>query len=135
MRIAWVVPARSAEVSEDGTIDVVGGGLDTLFVKGLPELTSLGVILAMRVAGPAREWLSSHTIAVLLTDDAGAEEVVFQQRLTIIEAPVVDPDRDIGVLVAARCEWRSPRAGAFVLSVQLDGEEEARVPLAVVEEG
>ena len=55
MRIDWVLAARAAKVRDDGTIDVLGAGIDTL-VRAIESPTTVQVTLAMRLAGPARVW-------------------------------------------------------------------------------
>jgi hypothetical protein len=132
MRIDWLVPARYAELSEAGTMNILGGGIDTLVVPQTPVASRLEVFIAMRIAGLAQEWRSDHTVSVSFTRNGAGRRVVYDKRLLIPEARILDPDRDIGVLIAARCRWQSTNSEQLEFKVALDGENRGRVEIAVV---
>lgn len=67
MRLAWVIPSRYAEVADDGSMSILGGGIDTLVVSRLQNVSALSVVLAMRIAGTAREWFDEHSLTVALS--------------------------------------------------------------------
>jgi hypothetical protein len=48
------------------------------------------------------------------------------------EATILDPDRDIGVLVAARCRWQSTSPENLEFTVTLDGDECAQIAISIV---
>jgi hypothetical protein len=132
MRIDWVLAARAAKVRDDGTIDVLGAGIDTL-VRAIESPTTVQVTLAMRLAGPARVWRQPQLIRVTVQPDGGSEpSLIYEESLTIAEAPALYPTRDVGVLLAVPCKWRQRTDGAVGLKVQLNDDDPVVVPVRVV---
>lgn len=133
MRIAWLVPARYAEVSGDGTMSILGGGVDTLVLTAPVDPPILTVTLALRVVGSAREWLAEHDLSVTVRDEAGTTRSVYKQRLRIVEAPDIEPGREIGMLVPATCRWRPGDRYQFTFTVSIDGDEHAVADIAIAQ--
>ncbi len=133
MRLAWVIASRYAEVGDDGSMGILGGGIDTLVVSRLRDVSALSLVLAMRVAGTAGKWYEEHVLTVVLKSPTDTDQVTYERRIAIPEAAAMSPERDIGYLVAALCQWSPAKEGQHSLAVYLDGVENARVPIKVVE--
>jgi hypothetical protein len=134
MRIDWLVPARYAELSSDGTMTIVGGGVDTLLVSVSKLPTRLGVFLAMRVAGNAASWRDTeHVVSIVVAGSDAQPHAVLSERLRIPEAAAMDDQsRDIGVLLPAPCRWQVPRPDRYAFTVSLDGQECRQLSVTVV---
>jgi hypothetical protein len=132
MHIDWLVPARYAEVKDDGTMCVDGGGVDTLVVEQSALMPTLEIFLAIRVAAVAEEWLRSHTVEVTLIRETASMMTVYRERLRVPEARLLEPTRDIGVLIAARCQWQSMGSEELRFALTLDEEHVAEIPISVL---
>jgi hypothetical protein len=134
MRIDWLIPARYAELSGDGTMSILGGGVDTLLVPASALPGRLGIFLAMRVVGPAFEWRDTdHSHSVVVTDADGGEQLLFEDQLAIAEAAAVaDPSREIGMLLPSPCRWRASAPGRYTFTVFVHREVDRSVVITVV---
>jgi hypothetical protein len=83
MRIDWVIPAaRCAELAGDGTMSILGAGIDTLLLPTQALPTRCEMFLALRVAGPEDEWASGrHILSATLISPSGGKQEVMRHRL------------------------------------------------------
>jgi hypothetical protein len=137
MQIDWLIPSRYAEVSGDGTVSVLGGGVDTLLVSPLKLPTQLGIFLAMRVAAPAYEWCEEgHVLSISITDPGNEELIEVEVPLAIPEAAAVtDSSRELGMLLPSPCRFQATGFGRYAFTVCLNGGIQRIVYLQVASSG
>ena len=133
MRIDWVIPARYAELAGDGTMSILGGGIDTLLLPTRALPTPCEMFLALRVAGTEDEWASGrHGLTATLIFPSGRNEEVMYHRLASSSAP---PDRqpgmEIGLLLPAIQRWTASEHGLYTFELTLDGRHASSVSIMV----
>jgi len=121
MRLDWIVPARYAEVAADGTMTIVGAGVDALYTSAeLP--VPVRMFLALRVAAPEDEWREDgHSLEVTLREPSGAEcsrrSIELRQDTM---PPLKSKGAEAGLLLAfAEC-WTASLVGLYVIDSYLD---------------
>jgi hypothetical protein len=60
--LAWAVSCDSYELREDGAVDIVGAGLDTFYVDGLPARLELTVLVLLHLLEDERGEIEVHML-------------------------------------------------------------------------
>jgi hypothetical protein len=123
VRIDWVIPARYAELAGDGTMSILGAGVDTLLLPAGALPSRCEMFLALRVAGTQDEWASGrHVLSATLIFPSGTTQEVMRQRLASSTTP---PDHqqgmEIGLLLPAIQRWAVSEHGLYTFELAVDG--------------
>jgi hypothetical protein len=132
MRLDWIVPARYAEVATDGTMTIVGAGVDALYTAaGLP--VSARLFLALRAAAPEDEWREDgHSIEITLLDPSGAE--CSRRRIELRRDTMPrfkSKGAEAGLLLAFAERWTASRFGLYIFDIHLDDRQQRSIGVAV----
>jgi Family of unknown function (DUF6941) len=132
VRLDWVIPCRYAELAGDGTMSVLGAGLDTFWVPEEQLPAPLGIFIATRVAGGEDEWLTPHAFAVRLVSPDLAQEDLLEIELGMDEMPPLkQPGHEAGTLLPLLMQWEANDFGLYSFDLLLDGNREKSVPVNV----
>jgi hypothetical protein len=118
----WALPARWATVTADGTIDIAGGGIDTLIAPRGSLPTSVEIVIAGRVVAPMDEWLEpGHQLMVVVLDDCSRPVLRRREPLRERNPPArLQPAGRPGRLLVLPQRWRVMVPGVFSVQVHLD---------------
>lgn len=132
LRLDWVVPCRYAEVGGDGTMSILGAGLDTFWVEEEQLPAPLGVFLATRVAGSEDEWSTPHPLSMRLLRPDLEEEVLLEIPLQMDELPPLkQPGHEAGVVLPLLMQWTAHSHGLYSFELLLDAVRAKSVPINV----
>jgi hypothetical protein len=118
VELEWALPAREAKLRDDGTIDIIGGAVDTLVLAAGVLPTELELTVAARVRAPMSEW-REHGHGIRVDVLAPGRETVGRLRepLHEIEAPPrLHPDVQPGRLLALSVSWSAAVLGDYRLT-------------------
>lgn len=134
MKIAWLVPCRYAEPHSDGTMSIVGAGIDTFWLPEANLPAQVGFMLAVRVVGTDDEGLlDPHTLTIGLRRPTGEREEIVRADFQL------DSDRTIegtppGILVRIVVAISISEFGLHQLEVAVDGRDAQHIPLRALDE-
>jgi hypothetical protein len=132
MRLAYALLANSAEFTPDGKLYILGGDIDTLYVRELPA-TQPVLTLAMKLLVPPTECDVEHRLQVSLIDpdeDVGATstDVTFTPR-----TQAGHEGRDVGVGLSFLFQQQQfTQAGEYIYRILVDDKEQGSLPLRIV---
>ena len=131
MRLDWALSARYAEAPGDGTVTILGGGIDTFWVGELPA--PIGIFLPMRVAAPEDEWREEgHELSVRLVRPDRAEEVMLTIPLRMDEAPPLKiAGAESGAVVPLALTWEAADHGLYTFEIYVDTRRQRSVAISV----
>lgn len=135
MRLDWIFLARYAEVPDDGTLNALGVGLDSLIVEGRSLPVRGEVYLAMRVVATMFEWRQKgHELTTSIVKPGG--DIVKAQRVDLIAMrppPMLGLDAEPGLLLVLPHTLTITVAGPYAIEAVLDSNEPYRLTLTVRE--
>ncbi len=126
MQLAYAFLARSAEVTTDGTLQVLGGDFDVLQVESFPAKIPPFVLVA-KFACPISEYGTEHVVSIDMTDPSGERvELMPPNKLNL--SPMAR-DRDFGasLLVHVAAQFEEP--GKYTYHILADEKEIKAIPL------
>lgn len=132
MRVDWVVPCRYCEIAGDGTMSVLGAGLDSYWLPDEQLPTAMGVFLATRVAGPEEEWATPTAFAVrLVRPDLEQEDMLEIPLQMPAMPPLKQPGHEAGMLLPLLMQWEAQEHGLYSFDLLLNGVRERSVPINI----
>lgn len=133
MRVDWIVPARYAEIASDGTMSILGAGIDTLFIAAGDLPARCEMFLALRVAAADDEWgAEDHVLVTTLVDPSGTRQADKPHRLSATsELPHRQRGMEVGFLLASAQNWVAVEHGLYTFEVSIDGRPQRSIPIAV----
>jgi hypothetical protein len=130
LRIQYAIPCRYAEGVGDIN-NILGGGIDTTMVQGLP--VPVGLMVALRVVGAVDEMVGEtldfhcHVAAPDGTDAGFA----LDHELGPIEAPAARQDWPVGLVLSFGIQWQAETEGTYMIHLQVNDQYDA-LPMHVV---
>lgn len=128
MRVDWLVPCRYAEQAGDGTLAMVGAGMDIFFVPEENLPATLSLFLGTRLCGTEDELADEqrHTFAFKLLRPADIEEEdLLSIEFGLGELPALRlPGHEVGIVLPIIVQWEAQSYGEHGFQVFLDGERE-----------
>lgn len=125
MRVDWILLARYAETTADGTMNVLGAGLDTLlFARGtLPAAGDLYV--AMRLVAPMQQWRESgHVMSTFVVTPDGERHK--GHRIPLREPRLPSPlhlGADPGLLLTLPHAMTFATVGSYSIDIVVDDKK------------
>lgn len=133
MRLDWIFLARYAEVPDDGTLNALGAGLDSLMVEEGSLPVRGGIYLATRVVAPMLEWRKKgHELTTSIVKPDG--KIVKAQRVNLkaMQTPSrLSPDAEPGLLLALPHILTITAFGSYAIEAVLDNSEPYRLIFTV----
>jgi hypothetical protein len=114
LRVDWAVPCRYAEAPGDGTANMLGAGIDTLWLPELP--VAVAIFLMLRLAGPEDEFREETQLEVRVVDPEREETQALSLGFSTEEMPPLKvPGIEAGALVPAVIQWEASHHGLYTL--------------------
>ncbi|MCC6934967.1 MAG: hypothetical protein IT333_00515 [Thermomicrobiales bacterium] len=131
MQIDWVMLADSAQIV-NGKLYVLGGGWDTLIVNGpFPVNRPCGLAIAFRMPGAGT--MQRKTARIQVFDQEGTSTIATAEiQFQAGRVAGADPELPQRVQLAAGLNLSFPKAGGYVVSVSIDGDEIGRTRFRVI---
>jgi hypothetical protein len=122
LRLDWIVPARYAENSADGTMVLLGAGSDTLWIPVDQMPAQVALFLALRIAGPEDEWQEGgHSLAIALRRPDGEETEGLRLDLKMDELPPLRvPGQEPSLLLSSPQQWTAQDFGLYTFEIYID---------------
>jgi hypothetical protein len=131
MRIVYAFIADMAQVRPDQKIDVIGGGIDSLFVPAVPNIHPI-LTIVIQIEILASECGHPHQLEVLFWDADGNRLNPYINATFSAERNPLDPTAPSNLPVAVMLtQLQIPRMGDFSFRILIDARELATLPLRV----
>ena len=131
MRIDWIVPCRYAELQPDGSLNITGAGVDTLWIPDQGLESDLTMLFAIRVIGAPDEVVELIHLVVLLTrPDGGTSEPLASIALQAQSPAAVMPGGDSPLAFPLALSFKARDFGDHAFTFVL-ADSSVDVPFAV----
>lgn len=124
MQFDWIIIAQYAEVTEQGTMNIVGAGIDSLLVGKGSFPVEGELYIAARIVARMEEWRApGHKLGIrLIAPDGRKYSRHFGLRQ--IEPPsTLAPGAIPGQLIAVPQSMVLNMEGSYLIQIDLDGHE------------
>jgi hypothetical protein len=135
MKLDWALTAREAALTTDGTIQIIGGAVDTLIAPKGSFPSYAEIFIAGRVVAPMDEWRQAgHQLEIEIVDSRDERMARYTEPLRESTPPaLLREDSQPGRLLALPQRWKVNAAGVFSLHLYLDKEFQRTFRIAVLE--
>jgi hypothetical protein len=132
MKLAYAMLADSAQFTPDGRLWMLGGDIDTLYVRSLPAKHPV-LTVVFKVLFAPEEWEQEHKVRIAITNPQDAT-ITPNDFLSFVTHE--SPDRlgeDVGVGVPVLIQNQEfQMTGLHLCHIWVDDQELAQLPLRIV---
>ena len=131
MRVQWAVLARFAEV-QNGSLNVMGAGVDTFFVPDVPATIQAFVAVQFRLLEPELDDPpAAHFIVKDGRLDQVGEAITFQPPSGLSPSEHHPPGWEVGIPIAGPFQGEVDDEGTYSLDIEIGGTQEWTLPFRV----
>lgn len=123
MRVDWLIPCRYAEPQGDGTMSIIGAGVDQFWLDETKLPAQIGLFLALRIVGTEEDVGVPHVLTIGLRRPSGEREGLVQADFQL-EGDRVAPGTAVGILVRIVVGLSISEFGLHELEVAIDGHDD-----------
>lgn len=130
METEWILLADHVETLNN-KLYLMGGGWETLTVSTLPVVHPIAIAVAFSV--PWNETNQKHDVQIELADQDGAVLATIDGQIEVGRPPGIPLGHTQRVQMGANLALQFEKAGTYVITTRISGQESKRVVFAVTQ--